>query len=368
MNPTQRLHRIGQSIWLDNISRALLKTGKLRSYLDELSVTGLTSNPTIFANAISKSDDYDADIRQKRSQGLSGEELFFDLALQDITSAADLFRAANLATNGVDGWVSLEVSPELAYDAADTLAAAKELHARAGRSNVFIKIPGTSAGLLAVEEAIYAGIPVNVTLLFSREHYLDAAHAYLRGLERRLEAGLNLAVSSVASVFVSRWDKAVAGRVPQDLHNRLGIAAALQTYQAYRELINSPRYGRLANAGARPQRLVWASTGTKDPEAPDVLYVKALQAPFTINTMPEDTLLDFADHGTVDGLLPADGGDADATLRRFADAGVDVEALAGHLQQEGADAFVKSWKDLMASIAAKSEQLAGVYRHSREAA
>jgi transaldolase len=361
MRPTQRLHRIGQSIWLDNISRSLLNTGTLRHYLDELSVTGLTSNPTIFANAISRSGDYDADIRRRRAEGLSDEGLFFSLALEDISAAADLFRPANVATNGVDGWVSLEVSPELAYDAAGTLAAAKELHARAGRPNVFIKIPGTPAGLLAVEEAIYAGIPVNVTLLFSREHYRDAAEAYLRGLERRLEAGLNLAVCSVASVFVSRWDRAMAGRVPPELHNKLGIAVAMQTYRAYRELINSPRYGRLANAGARPQRLVWASTGTKDPDAPDVLYVKALQAPFTINTMPEETLLDFADHGEVDGFLPGDGGDAETTLRRFAEAGIDVQALAGQLQKEGADAFVKSWSELMTSIATKSEQLAGVH-------
>ena len=361
MKPTQRLHRIGQRIWLDSISRALLNTGTLRYYLDELCVTGLTSNPTSFTNAISKSDDYDADIRLKRSEGLTNEELFFDLALDDISAAAELFRPANLATNGVEGWVSLEVSPELAYDAAGTLAAAEELYARAGRRNVFIKIPGTTPGLLAVEEAIYAGISVNVTLLFSREQYLAAAHAFLRGLERRLEAGLSLAVYSVASVFVSRWDSAVAGHVPHELHNRLGIAVATQTYQAYRELIDSPRYGRLTNAGARPQRLVWASTGVKDPDAPDLLYANALQAPFTINSMPEDTLLDFADHGEVNELLPANGGAVEATLRSFAHAGVDVDTLAGQLQQEGTDEFVKSWDGLMTSIAAKSDQLAGVH-------
>jgi transaldolase len=358
MKPTQQLHEIGQSIWLDNITRALLTQGTLKRYTAELSVTGLTSNPTIFDNAISKSTDYDTAIRQKLAEGRSGEELFFDLALEDITAAADLFRSINVATNGIDGWVSLEVSPKLAYDTASTLAAAKELHARAGRPNLFIKIPGTPEGLPAIEEAIFAGVPVNVTLLFSREQYLAAADAYLRGLERRLTAGLGLGVCSVASLFISRWDKAVAKLVPSALHNELGIAVAEQTYKAYRDLINSPRYGRLANAGARPQRLLWASTGTKDPDASDVLYIRALQAPFTINTMPEETLLDFADHGEIDELLPADGGDAEATLARFTQAGVDVSALAAQLQKEGAAAFVQSWNDLMACIAAKSDQMA----------
>jgi transaldolase len=358
MKPTQQLHDLGQSIWLDNIRRSLLTDGTLKRYIDELSVTGLTSNPTIFDNAIRKSGDYDSAIRQKLAAGRSGEDLFFDLALEDITAAADLFRSINVASNGIDGWVSLEVSPKLAYDTASTLAAAKELHARAGRPNLFIKIPGTPEGLPAIEEAIFAGVPVNVTLLFSREHYLAAAEAYLRGLERRLAAGLNLAVCSVASLFISRWDKAVAKRVSTGLRNVLGIAVAMQTYKAYRDLINSPRYGRLANAGARPQRLLWASTGTKDPDASDVLYVRALQAPFTINTMPEETLLDFADHGEIGNLLPADGGDAEATLARLAQAGVDVGALAAQLQKEGADAFVQSWNELMACIAAKSDLLA----------
>jgi transaldolase len=357
MKPTQQLHELGQSIWLDNITRALLTNGTLQRYIDELSVTGLTSNPTIFDHAITKSNDYDTAIRQKLAAGRSGEELFFDLALEDITAAADLFRPINVATNGIDGWASLEVSPKLAYDTVGTLAAAKALHARADRPNLFIKIPGTPEGLPAIEEAIFAGVPVNVTLLFSREHYLAAAEAYLRGLERRLGAGLSLAVCSVASLFISRWDKAVAKRVPAELHNILGIAVAKQTYKAYRDLINSPRYGRLANAGARPQRLLWASTGTKDPDASDVLYVKALQAPFTINTMPEQTLLDLADHGEVGELLPADGGDAEATLARFAQAGVDVGALAAQLQKEGADAFVQSWNELLASIATKGELL-----------
>jgi transaldolase len=359
MKPTQQLHELGQSIWLDNITRALLTSGTLKRYIDELSVTGLTSNPTIFDNAIKNSQDYDAGIRQKVAEGKSGEEVFFDLALEDLTQAADLFKSIHSATNGIDGWVSLEVSPKLAYDTASTLAAAKELHARAGRPNLFIKIPGTPEGLPAIEEAIFAGVPVNVTLLFSRDQYLAAAEAYLRGLERRLEAGLNLGVCSVASVFVSRWDKAIANLVPTEMHNILGIAVAMQTYQAYRQLINSPRYGRLANAGARPQRLLWASTGTKDPDASDVLYVKALQAPFTVNTMPEETLLDFADHGEIGELLQADGGDAEATLGRFQAAGIDVGAIAARLQTEGADSFVKSWNELMECIAAKSDQLVG---------
>jgi transaldolase len=360
MKPTEQLHDVGQSIWLDNIRRSLLTAGTLKRYIDELSVTGLTSNPTIFDNAISKSTDYDSAIREKLTAGQSGEDLFFDLALEDLTVAADLFRPINEATNGIDGWVSLEVSPKLAYNAASTLAAAKELYARAARPNLFIKIPGTPEGLPAIEEAIFAGVPINVTLLFSREHYLAAADAYLRGLERRLDAGLNLAVCSVASVFISRWDRAVAPLVPEELHNVLGIAVAKRTYKAYRDLITSPRYGRLANAGARPQRLLWASTGTKDPDASDVIYIKALQAPFTINTMPEDTLLDFADHGEVSNLLPADGGDADVTLARIAQAGVDIGALAAQLQKEGTDAFVQSWNELMAVLAEKSERLAAV--------
>jgi transaldolase len=359
MRPTQQLHERGQSLWLDNITRALLTSGTLRRYIDELGITGLTSNPTIFDHAISQSNDYDSAIRDKLAAGRSGEDLFFDLALEDLTVAADLFQPINAATNGIDGWVSLEVSPTLADDTAGTIAAAQELHARAGRPNLFIKIPGTPAGLPAIEEAIFAGVPVNVTLLFSRAQYLAAAEAYLRGLERRLEAGLNLMVGSVASLFISRWDKAVVDRVPTELHNRLGIAVAQQTYRAYRELINSPRYGRLANSGARPQRLLWASTGTKDPDASDVLYVTALQAPFTVNTMPEETLLDFADHGQVGEMLAADGGDAEETLARFAQAGVDVDALAHQLQREGATAFVRSWDGLMTCLATRSDSLVG---------
>jgi transaldolase len=358
MKPTQQLHELGQSLWLDNITRSLLTSGTLQRYIVELSVSGLTSNPTIFDTAIRKSKDYDRAIIQKVAAGKSSEELFFELALEDITAAAELFRPIYVATNGVDGWVSLEVSPKLAYDTASTLNAATELHARASTPNLFIKIPGTPEGLPAIEEAIVAGVPVNVTLLFSREQYLAAADAYMRGLERRLDDGRNLAVRSVASVFISRWDKAVA-QLPSDMRNVLGIAVAKQTYKAYREVIMSPRYARLANAGARPQRLLWASTGTKDPDASDVLYVKSLQAPFTINTMPEATLLDFADHGEVGELLPADGGDAEEVQSRFAEAGVDVDALAAQLQKEGAESFVKSWNDLMECIDTKSGILAG---------
>jgi transaldolase len=361
MKPTQQLHDLGQSLWLDNITRSLLTTGTLQRYIVDLSVSGLTSNPTIFDNAIRTSSDYDSAIREKLAAGRSGEDLFFDLALEDITAAADLFRPIYDATNGLDGWASLEVSPKLAYDADSTLAAATELHARANRPNVFIKIPGTPEGLPAIEEAIVAGVPVNVTLLFSSRQYLAVAEAYLRGLERRLDAGLNVFVPSVASLFISRWDKAVAREVPRTMHNILGIAMAKQAYAAFRSVITWPRYARLASAGARPQRLLWASTGTKDPDASDVLYVKALQAPFTINTMPEQTLLEFADHGEIGELLPADGGNSDATLYAFEQARVDVYELANQLQKEGAESFVQSWNDLMACIEAKTGQLTGVH-------
>ncbi len=328
MKATKLLHNLGQSLWLDNITRDLLDTGTLKRYIDELSVTGLTSNPTIFDHAIKNSRAYDTAIRVRLAQGKSGEPLFFELALKDISRAADLFRPTFDQTNGMDGWVSLEVSPVLAYDAASTLAAAKELRARAARPNVFIKIPGTKEGLPAIEEAIFAGIPVNVTLLFSREQYLAAADAFMRGLERRIAAGLKPDVGSVASVFVSRWDGAVAGKVPPVLNNQLGIAMANRAYKAYRELLDSPRWQRAFNAGARPQRLLWASTGTKDPKASDVLYVKALAAPFTVNTMPEATLLALADHGELGSIMSADGGDCETVLARFSEAGVKLEALA----------------------------------------
>ena len=340
MKATQLLHNLGQSLWLDNITRDLLNTGTLKRYIDELSVTGLTSNPTIFDHAIKNSTAYDDAIRKKLKQGKSGEDLFFELALEDLTRAADLFQPIHERTDGVDGWVSLEVSPLLAYDTASTLAAAQELFARAGRPNLFIKIPGTKEGLPAIEEAIFAGVPINVTLLFSREHYLAAAEAFLRGIERRIEAGLKPEVGSVASVFISRWDAAVMGKVPDPLRNQLGIAIAQRTYAAYRTLLSSPRWQRVFNAGAWPQRLLWASTGTKDPQASDVLYIKAL-----------------ADHGEISQIMSADGGKCEEVLTQFAKTGVDVDALAAQLQGEGAKSFVKSWNDLMMVIASKSADL-----------
>jgi transaldolase len=358
MKATQLLHDLGQSLWLDNITRDLLDGGTLKRYIDELSVTGLTSNPTIFDQAIKSSAAYDAAIRKKLKEGKSGEALFFELALEDLTRAADLFRPTWDRTNGVDGWVSLEVSPLLAYDTASTLAAAKSLHARAGRPNLLIKIPGTTEGLPAIEEAIFAGVPVNVTLLFSREHYVAAAEAFMRGIERRIAAGLKPDVGSVASLFISRWDAAVAAKVPDALKNQLGIAIAKRTYKACRALLGSPRWQRAYNAGARPQRPLWASTGTKDPQASDVLYIKALAAPLTVNTMPEGTLKALADHGQLGDILPADGGDCEDVLARFAKAGVDVDALAAQLQDEGAKSFVKSWNELMGVIASKSADLA----------
>jgi transaldolase len=357
MRATKALHELGQSLWLDNITRELLTTGTLQRYIGELSVTGLTSNPTIFDHAIKNSTAYDAAIRQKLKEGKSGEGLFFELALEDITTAADHFRPIWERTSGVDGWVSLEVSPLLAYDAESTLAAAKDLHRRAGRPNLFMKIPGTREGLPAIEKAIFAGIPVNVTLLFSREQYAAAAEAYLRGIEWRIEAGLEPRVASVASVFISRWDTAVMGRVPEALDDRLGIAVAMRVYKAYRELLCSPRWQRVYNAGVRPQRLLWASTGTKDPKASDVLYIKALAAPFTVNTMPESTLKAFAEHGEIGPILSADGGDCEIVLSEFAKAGIDVDAVAERLQYEGAKSFVKSWDELMAVIASKSAAL-----------
>ena len=358
MKATQLLHNLGQSLWLDNITRDLLTSGTLKRYIDELSVTGLTSNPTIFDHAIKNSSSYDAAIGKKLNEGVSGESLFFELALEDLTRAADLFRPTFDRTNGVDGWVSLEVSPLLAHDTASTLAAAKSLHARAGRPNLLIKIPGTKEGLPAIEEAIFAGVPINVTLLFSREQYIAAAEAFLRGIERRIDAGLQADIGSVASVFVSRWDAAVADKVPAGLKNRLGIAVAKRTYKAYRELLSSPRWERIYNAGARPQRLLWASTGTKDPKASDVLYVKALAAPFTVNTMPEGTLKALADHGDLSEIMSADGGDYEAVLDQFAAAGIDINDLGAKLQDEGAKSFISSWNDLMDVIASKSKSVA----------
>jgi transaldolase len=357
MKATKLLHDLGQSLWLDQITRELLDSGALQRFIDDLSVTGLTSNPTIFDHAIKNSAAYDSSIRTKAKDGKSDEDLFFDLALEDLTRAADLFRPIHERTDTVDGWVSLEVSPLLAYDTNRSLAAAKHLHAQAKRSNVFIKIPGTAQGLPAIEEAVFAGVPINVTLLFSREQYLAAAEAYLRGVERRVEAGLNPSVRSVASLFISRWDAAVMDSVPDALRGRLGIAIAKRTYKAGRALLSSPRWQRMYNAGARPQRLLWASTGTKDPRLSDTLYVKALAAPFTVNTMPEATLKALADHGELGETLPADGGDCEEVLNRFDRAGIDIDALAARLQDEGAKAFSKSWSELMAVIASKREAL-----------
>lgn len=355
---THRLHQMGQSLWLDNITRGLLDSGTLQRYIDDMSVTGLTSNPTIFNLAIKNSRFYDTAIADKVREGKSGEALFFELAIEDLRRAADLFRPTHERTNGLDGWVSLEVSPKLAYDTQSSLAAAQQLHAVAARPNLFIKIPGTREGLPAIEEAIFAGVPINVTLLFSREDYVAAAEAYLRGIERRIEAGLNPRVGSVASLFVSRWDAAIIGKAPDEFRGQLGIAIARRTYQAYRDLLASDRWQRLANFGAFPQRLLWASTGTKDPQASDYLYIKALASPNTVNTMPEETLLKFADHGTLDGVLSPGGGDAEQTLFAMTRAGVDIDALGAQLQKDGAAAFVKSWDELMSVLAAKAQPLA----------
>jgi len=358
MNATQTLHQLGQSLWLDNITRTLLDDGTLARYIRDFAITGLTSNPTIFEHAIGNSDAYDEAIGRKAREGKSGEVLFFELALEDLTRAADLLRPIFDATGGVDGWVSLEVSPLLAHDATATIAAAADLHARAARPNLFIKIPGTSEGLAAIEASIFAGVPVNVTLLFSRAHYLAAAQAYLRGIERRIDAGLDPKVGSVASLFVSRWDVAAKKVLPQRLNNQLGIAVAAKAWRAYRELLASPRWQTLADAGARPQRLLWASTGTKDPSAPDTLYVEQLAAPETINTMPEKTLQAFADHGQVRQALTMDGDAGKALIAECRLEGIDEDELAARLQREGADAFSASWRKLLESIASKASKLA----------
>ena len=358
MKPTLQLHGLGQSLWLDNITRDLLDSGTLLRYIEDLSITGLTSNPTIFDGAIGSGKAYDAGIREKSQAGMAGEALFIELALEDLRRAADLFRPAFEASNHVDGWVSMELSPLLASDTAGSIGAAAKIYQQAGRPNLFVKIPGTPEGIPAIEASIFAGVPINVTLLFSCEQYLAAAKAYLRGIERRLEARLDPRVASVASLFVSRWDVAVKGKVPAELRNKLGIAIAGRTYRAYRDLLASPRWRKLADAGAQPQRLLWASTGTKDPDASATLYVEALAAPDTINTIPEKTLNAFAEHGALKGVMAVDGGDAEATLARFAQAGIDIDALAMQLQREGAQSFVKSWKQLLQRIAEKSVALA----------
>ena len=357
MNQTQALHDFGQSLWLDNITRSLLDSGTLARYIRELSITGLTSNPTIFEHAIDQSEAYDEAIRKGTQHGQSGEALFFDLAVDDLQRAADLFRPVFDATDGVDGWVSLEVSPLLAHDAAGTIAAAAHLHALAARPNLYIKIPGTPEGVAAIEESIFAGIPINVTLLFSQAQYQASAEAYLRGIERRVAAGLDPRVNSVASLFVSRWDVAANKTLPTHLHNQLGIAVAAQTYQAYRALLASARWHKLAAAGAYTQRLLWASTGTKDASAPDTLYIDALVAPETINTIPEKTLLAFAEHGQVRQTLTDDARGADAVVAACREAGIDTDALAQRLQDEGAQAFSSSWSSLLGHIADKARAL-----------
>lgn len=357
MNPTHTLSRAGQSLWLDNLSRELLTSGTLARYVAQLSITGLTSNPTIFNQAIKSGAAYDGSIRERLRAGATGETLFFEIALEDITRAADLFRPTHERTAGVDGWVSLEVSPRLAHDTQATVTQAQDLHARVARDNVFIKIPGTPEGLPAIEEAIFAGVPINVTLLFSPEQYVASASAWLRGVERRIEANLNPNVASVASIFVSRWDVAVASKVPSELTNTLGIAMGQQAFRAYAELLESSRWRRVFNAGARPQRLLFASTGTKDPKAPDILYIKGLVAPLTINTMPDATLKAFADHGELGPELRADGGDSEKVLGKFRGAGIDLAALATKLQQDGAASFVKSWDELLGVLASKSSSL-----------
>jgi transaldolase len=362
MKPTELLHRSGQSLWLDNITRELLVSGTLERYISELSVTGLTSNPTIFDHAIRKGTGYDDAIREQLAAGRSGERLFFELALQDLTRAADLFLSIHQRTAGVDGWVSLEVSPQLARDARATFSEAKNLYERAARPNLFIKIPGTSEGLPAIEEAIFAGIPINVTLLFSPAQYMAAAEAYLRGVERRIEAGLNPEVGSVASLFISRWDVAIADQVSAGRVNTLGLAIGRSAYRAYGELLGSSRWRRACNAGARPQRLLFASTGTKDPKASDTLYVEGLNAPFTVNTMPEQTLKAFADHGALGADWSADAAAGERVLDEFGRAGIDLEALAKKLQDDGASAFVASWNDLLEVIATKTASLQGPLR------
>jgi transaldolase len=355
MKTTQQLHDLGQSLWLDNITRGLLTSGTLDRYISDFAVTGITSNPTIFDKAIKEAGFYDDAIAQKTAQGKSGEELFYELALEDLIRAAGLFRPVHEATSGIDGWVSLEVSPLLADDTPGSIKSAVQLHARASRPNLFIKIPGTGKGVPAIEETIFAGVPVNVTLLFSREQYIAAAEAYLRGIERRIAAGLDPNVASVASLFVSRWDVAVNDKVSDRLRNRLGIAMAKRTYKAYRDLLASPRWRKLAGSGVPPQRLLWASTGTKDPDASDILYIEALAAPDTINTIPEKTLHAFAEHGQVRGVLPIDGGDAEDVLAEFTREGINEEMLAADLQSEGIRSFEKSWNDLLACLASKSD-------------
>jgi transaldolase len=355
---TQQLHELGQSLWIDNISRETLRDGSLAKLIAEYCVTGLTSNPTIFEKAMGQGDAYDDAIAQMAHDGRSVEDLFFSLAVEDLQKAADLFAPAHAASGGVDGWVSLEVSPLLVHDTRGSIQAAASLHAQGARGNLFIKIPGTPEGIPAIEEAIFQGIPINVTLLFSREQYLAAAEAYMKGIERRLDDGKSPVVESVASLFVSRWDVAVQDTVSPPYRNRLGIAIAMRTYKAYRDLLASGRWQQLAAAGAHPQRLLLASTGTKDPDAPETLYVDALAAPDTIDTMPDKTLKAFADRGRVGAPMPVDGGSAEQVLDEFRREGVDIDELAARLQKEGGDAFAKSWRTLLDGLGEKVTRLA----------
>ena len=359
MSNLHDLHKLGQSLWLDNISRAILDDGTMKKYVDEFEITGLTSNPSIFDKSISGSDAYDKAISEQAKSAKSPEALFIELALEDLRRAADLFKPVFNRSKTMDGWVSMEVSPLLAADTKGSIAAARQIHDQAATENLLVKIPGTPEGVPAIEESIFNGIPINVTLLFSAEQYLASAHAYLRGIERRIEAGRDPVVRSVASLFVSRWDKASEDELPDELHNKLGIAIAQRTYRGYRELLASPRWTKLANAGAQPQRLLWASTGTKDPKASDTLYVEALAAPDTINTIPEKTLHAFADHGKVGAPMAEDGGDCETMLKKISEAGVDIDALAKHLQEEGAESFVESWNHLLKSVADKAKALGG---------
>jgi transaldolase len=359
VNHTRELVELGQTLWLDNVSRPMLDDGTLARYIHDFNISGLTSNPSIFEKAIIEGNAYDETIRNSTEN--SAEDVYLQLALQDLQRAAKMFAPLHRASHGADGWVSLEVSPLLADDTAATIASVADLHRRAARRNFFIKIPGTPAGARAIEESLFAGIPINVTLLFSREQYRVAAEAWMRGIERRIKADLDPRIDSVASLFVSRWDVAVNDRVSASQRNRLGLAVAKRTYRAYRDLLDSPRVQSLVRHGVRPQKLLWASTGTKDPGAPDTLYVDALAAPLTINTIPDKTLRAFAEHGKAPTLLARDGGDADRVLAEFTYAHIDLDALALKLQRDGVDAFAKSWRTLLHGIESKRMHL----RHAK---
>jgi transaldolase len=361
VNPARQLHEAGQSLWLDSINRAMLGSGDLARYVDQLAVTGLTSNPTILGHAMAASHDYEGSLRALLAQGVSGpQDLVYAAAFEDLGQAANLFRPAWQASGGEDGYVSVEVPPDLAYDAPATVALARHLHAMAGFPNLLVKVPGTPQGLTVLEELVDAGIGVNVTLLFSDTHYLRTAEAYMRALERRLARGEDLAVPSVASVFVSRWDKAADSLLPKPLHGRLGVAMAQKVYSSYQSLLASDRWRDLEAGGARPQRVLWASTSAKDPALPDTYYVEKLASPGTINTMPEKTLIAFADHGTVGEMLRDDYASGEETVAEVAAKGVDVDALGESLQRQGARAFSADWSALLDAIAAKASSIRAV--------